>query len=86
MDACPILIDVFRCSLSFLDMKLKVIIHRAEEGGFWAEVPAIPGCVSQGETKEALRENVLEAIEGCLDVEFDSDISDENSEVIELAV
>jgi predicted RNase H-like HicB family nuclease len=67
-------------------MKLKVIIHKAEEGGFWAEVPAIPGCVSQGETKEKLRENVLEAIEGCLDVEFDADLNDKNSEVIEVAV
>ena len=31
-------------------MKLKAIIHRADEGGFWAEVPALPGCVTQGET------------------------------------
>ncbi len=30
-------------------MKLKVIIHEAEEGGFWAEVPSIPGCMTQGE-------------------------------------
>lgn len=67
-------------------MKLKVIKHKAEEGGFWAKVPAIPGCVSQGETKEELRENVLEAIEGCLDVEFDTDITDQNSEIIEIAV
>ena len=47
-------------------MKLKVVIHRAEEGGYWAEVPAIPGCVSQGETREELLTNVQEAIEGCL--------------------
>jgi len=45
---------------------LKVLIHRAEEGGFWAEVPALPGCVSQGETVEELRANVREAIEGWL--------------------
>ena len=31
-------------------MKLKAIVHEAEEGGFWAEVPAIPGCALQGET------------------------------------
>lgn len=49
-------------------MKLKVIIHSAEEGGYWAEVPAIPGCVSQGETREELLANVQEAIEGCLSV------------------
>ena len=45
---------------------LKVLIHAAEEGGFWAEVPALPGCVSQGETVEELRTNVQEAIEGWL--------------------
>ena len=54
-------------------MKLKVVIHRAEEGGYWAEVPAIPGCVSQGETREELLTNVQEAIEGCLSVELDNE-------------
>jgi predicted RNase H-like HicB family nuclease len=48
------------------DVTLKVLIHKAEEGGFWAEVPALPGCVSQGETVEELRANVREAIEGWL--------------------
>lgn len=47
-------------------MTLKVLIHTAEEGGFWAEVPALPGCVSQGETVEEVRSNVREAIEGWL--------------------
>ena len=47
-------------------MKIKIVVHEAEEGGFWAEVPAIPGCVSQGETMEELLENIHEAIEGCL--------------------
>ena len=45
-------------------MKLKVVIHNAEEGGYWAEVPAIPGCATQGETLDELLENVREAIEG----------------------
>jgi predicted RNase H-like HicB family nuclease len=45
---------------------LKVLIHKAEEGGYWAEVPALPGCVSQGETMDELRTNVREAIEGWL--------------------
>lgn len=67
-------------------MKLKAIVHQAEEGAYWAEVPAIPGCVSQGETKEELRKNILEAIEGCLDVEFEADLDDKNAEVIEIAV
>ncbi len=50
-------------------MKLKVIIHEADEGGFWAEVPAIFGCISQGETYQELLENIHEAIEGCLSVD-----------------
>jgi predicted RNase H-like HicB family nuclease len=47
-------------------MKLRAIIHKAEEGGFWAEVPALPGCVTQGETTEELELNLHEAIEGWL--------------------
>ncbi len=51
-------------------MKIKVVIHDAEEGGYWAEVPAIPGCVSQGETLDELNANLREAIEGCLSIEI----------------
>jgi predicted RNase H-like HicB family nuclease len=50
-------------------MKLKAIVHKAEEGGYWAEVPAVPGCVTQGETLAELRANLREAIEGCLSVD-----------------
>jgi predicted RNase H-like HicB family nuclease len=50
-------------------MKIKVIVHEAEEGGYWAEVPAIPGCATQGETFEELLNNLYEAVEGCLSVE-----------------
>jgi predicted RNase H-like HicB family nuclease len=50
-------------------LKIKVIVHEAEEGGYWAEVPAIPGCATQGETMEELLANVQEAIEGCLSVD-----------------
>jgi hypothetical protein len=46
-------------------VKIKVIVHEAEEGGYWAEVPAIPGCATEGETFEALLQNLYEAIEGC---------------------
>lgn len=45
-------------------MKLKVIIHQADEGGYWAEVPAIPGCATQGEDLKELIENVYDAVEG----------------------
>ncbi len=47
-------------------MKLKVIIHENEGGGFTAEVPAIPGCVTEGETRDDLLANLREAVEGCL--------------------
>jgi predicted RNase H-like HicB family nuclease len=49
-------------------MKLKVVVHEAEEGGFWAEVPALPGCATQGETLEELAQNLCEAIEACQSV------------------
>ena len=48
-------------------MKFKVIIHEAEEGGFWAEVPSLPGCFSQGETLEEVKKNIVEAIEAYLE-------------------
>jgi predicted RNase H-like HicB family nuclease len=52
-------------------LKIKVVVHEAEEGGYWAEVPAIPGCATQGETVEELMANVHEVIEACLSVELD---------------
>jgi predicted RNase H-like HicB family nuclease len=51
-------------------MNIKAVIHEAEEGGFWAEVPAIPGCATQGGTMEELVANQHEAIEGCLSTEL----------------
>lgn len=50
-------------------MKIKVIVHEAEEGGYWAEVPSIPGYATQGETFEELLQNLYEAVEGCLSVD-----------------
>ena len=47
-------------------MEYTVLIHPAEEGGFWAEVPEIPGCYSQGETIEEAFSNSREAIEAHL--------------------
>ncbi len=44
-------------------MIIKALVHPAEEGGYWAEVPSLPGCVTQGESMEVLRENLQEAIE-----------------------
>lgn len=67
-------------------MKLKVVIHEAEEGGYWAEVPAIPGCVTQGETFEELLANLYEAVEGCMAVEVTPPQADEAAQVLEIAV
>lgn len=44
-------------------MKCTVIIHIAEEGGYWVEVSALPGCLSQGETVEEAMQNIREAID-----------------------
>ncbi|MEY2831028.1 MAG: hypothetical protein RLZZ574_286 [Cyanobacteriota bacterium] len=67
-------------------MKLKVIIHTAEEGGFWAEVPAIPGCATQGDSFEELLQNIYEAVEGCLSVD-EADLElDSDAQVLEIAV
>lgn len=66
-------------------MKLKVVVHEAEEGGYWAEVPAIPGCATQGETFEELLENLYEAVEGCLSVDVEPSAAN-GQRVIEIAV
>lgn len=67
-------------------MKLKVVIHEAEEGGFWAEVPAIAGCATQGETFEELLANIYEAVEGCLGVEVEPIPPDTKARILEIAV
>ena len=67
-------------------MKLKVVIHDAEEGGYWAEVPSIPGCATQGETFEDLLQNLYEAIEGCLSVDVAPPQADDKQRILEIAV
>jgi predicted RNase H-like HicB family nuclease len=65
---------------------LRVIVHEAEEGGYWAEVPAIPGCATQGDTFEELLSNLYEAVEGCLSVDVDEPEQGTGSRVLEIAV
>jgi predicted RNase H-like HicB family nuclease len=67
-------------------MRLKIVVHEAEEGGYWAEVPAIPGCVTQGETFEDLLQNLYEAIEGCLSVDVAEVTVTGKDRVVEIAV
>jgi predicted RNase H-like HicB family nuclease len=67
-------------------MNIQAVVHKAEEGGFWAEVPSIPGCATQGETMEELLENLREAITGCLAVPVAPPLSDPEGEILEIAV
>lgn len=67
-------------------MKLRVVVHEAEEGGYWAEVPAIPGCATQGDTFEELLANLYEAVEACLSVDVDEPEPNSGSRVLEIAV
>lgn len=67
-------------------MKFKAIIHEAEEGGFWAEVPALPGCSTQGESVEELSENIKAAIALWLDVGEDEIDTQGTDRILEVAV
>jgi predicted RNase H-like HicB family nuclease len=67
-------------------MKVKVVIHEETDGGYWAEVPAIPGCATQGETFEELLQNLYEAVEGCLSVDIDRPSDEGSGRIIEIAV
>ena len=77
IDLCKSIIQV---------MELKFIVHEAEEGGYWAEVPAIPGCATQGDTFEELLSNLYEAVEGCLSVDVSPSQVTANDRVLEIAV
>jgi predicted RNase H-like HicB family nuclease len=68
-------------------VNVKIVVHEAEEGGFWAEVPAMPGCVSQSETMPDLLANMREAIQAWLDTELPDDAHPaEPRQVVELSV
>jgi predicted RNase H-like HicB family nuclease len=67
-------------------MKLTVIVHEAIEGGYWAEVPAIPGCATEGDSWDELLSNLYEAIEGCLSVDISQIEVDEKSQILEIAI
>ena len=67
-------------------MKLSVVVHQAEEGGYWAKVPAIPGCATQGETFEELLQNLYEAIEGCLSAAIETVQTSPRDKILQIAV
>ncbi len=65
-------------------MNLKAIVHTDPEGGFWAEVPSLPGCITQGETMEELTANLQEAIS--LWLEAGEPDASENKQILEVAL
>ena len=67
-------------------MKLTVVIHEAEEGGYWAEVPSIPGCATQGETFDELLANLYDAVDGCLSVDVQQITVTDRDKVTEIAL
>jgi predicted RNase H-like HicB family nuclease len=67
-------------------MKIKIILEPCEEGGYTALVPSLPGCISEGDSKEEAIKNIREAIELYLEPVEDDEIFPMNSEIIELAL
>ena len=67
-------------------MKIKAIIHPAEEGGYWAEVPALPGCITEGDTIAELETNLKDAIQGWLEVASENHTVENDTQIIEVAV
>lgn len=67
-------------------MKIKIILEPSEEGGYTAIVPSLPGCISEGDTKEEALKNIREAIDLYLEPVEDDQILPPNAEMVELAV
>jgi predicted RNase H-like HicB family nuclease len=67
-------------------MKLRIILEPSEEGGYTAIVPCLPGCISEGDTKEEALKNIREAIELYLEPVEDDQVFAPNAETVELAV
>lgn len=64
-----------------------IVIHEEPDGGFWGEVPALPGCYSQGETVDELEHNIREAIGGVLEVlKQEGREPDSNVQILDVAV
>jgi len=67
-------------------VKLKVYLEPSDEGGFTVYVPALPGCVSEGETEEEAMKNIREAVELYLEPVDDDALADERAKVLELVL
>jgi predicted RNase H-like HicB family nuclease len=67
-------------------MQIKIILEPSKEGGYTAIVPSLPGCISEGDSKEEALRNVREAIELYLEPVEDDQVFTQSSEIVELAV
>ena len=67
-------------------MKLRVVLEPSDEGGYTAIVPALPGCISEGDTREEVLTNIMEAISLYIEPVEDDMIFAPEAEVIEIAV
>ncbi|MEW5987787.1 MAG: type II toxin-antitoxin system HicB family antitoxin [Chloroflexota bacterium] len=67
-------------------MKLRVVLEPSDEGGYTVYVPALPGCISEGDTLQEALENIREAVELYLEPVEDDLLVDENAVVQELVL
>jgi predicted RNase H-like HicB family nuclease len=67
-------------------MKVKILVYPTAEGGFWATVPGIPGCISEGDTLEEVKANITEALEACLGSETNPLPTEEQEQLHEIEV
>ena len=67
-------------------MKIKVVLEPSEEGGYTAIIPSLPGCISEGDTREEALKNIQEALELYLEPVEDDQIFSPNAEMVELAL
>jgi predicted RNase H-like HicB family nuclease len=67
-------------------MKIQAVIHPAEEGGYWAEVPGLPGCITEGDSMEETLANLKDAIEGWLAVANHRSVIAPTAQIVEIAV
>jgi predicted RNase H-like HicB family nuclease len=70
-------------------MKINAVVHDVPEeegGGYWAEVPALPGCVTQADTWDELMQNLREVVEGWLLIDNEGTVQGELDHIVEIAV
>ena len=67
-------------------MRLRIVLEPSEEGGYTASIPSLPGCISEGNSRDEALINIREAIELYLEPVDDDQIAPANSEIIELAL